>query len=118
MSTKSWMIIILAVFSASLLLSVLLFFGAPAGNTAVVSVDGEERFRLDLGEDCEITVDTGRGFNTITVSNGKLAVSHSDCPTQICVRRGYANSGMPIICLPHRLSIRFLDSGTIDAWTR
>ena len=117
MKTKSWLILIGVVFLLSAVACVFLYFG-PAKTTAVITVDGVEQYRLNLRQDTTITVETRWGTNVITVSDGKISVTESDCPNQVCVSRGFANSGMPIICLPHRLVITFSEDDSVDAWTR
>ena len=49
--------------------------------------------------------------NTIQISPEGIGVIQADCKDQICVRQGIRSHGPePIVCLPHKLSIRFLDS--------
>ncbi len=46
--------------------------------------------------------------NTIQISPDGISVIHADCKDQICVRQGIrAHGPEPIVCLPHKLSIRF-----------
>lgn len=118
MKTKYWLILLGAVFLLSCAAAACLWLCHPARNTAVVSVEGKELYRLDLSKDCDFAVESRWGSNRITVKDGMIAVSEADCPTQLCVGRGFVNGGMPIICLPHRLSVSFSDDGEIDAWTR
>lgn len=48
--------------------------------------------------------------NTIQISPEGIGVIHADCKDQICVRQGIHSHGPePIVCLPHKLSIRFSD---------
>lgn len=117
MKTKFWLLILGGLLLASLLF--LLFFAAQGEKSeAIISVNGEECYRINLQEERELTVKSRWGSNTISVKNGKIAVLEADCPTQICVLRGYQNSGIPIICLPHRLVISFADSESVDAWSK
>ena len=54
----------------------------------------------------EFEISTAHGRNLVRVEHGRIAVIESDCPEQICVRQGYVQeSGVPIVCLPHRLVI-------------
>ncbi|NMD44524.1 MAG: NusG domain II-containing protein [Clostridiales bacterium] len=49
---------------------------------------------------------SGGGYNIIEVSPGGIEVIEADCPDQICVSRGrVTKSGLPIVCMPHRLMI-------------
>ena len=50
--------------------------------------------------------------NTIQISPDGIGITSADCRDQVCVRQGIRSHGPePIVCLPHRLSIRFTDSG-------
>lgn len=84
------------------------------GLTATVTVGGETVRTLDLSEDCEldITLEDGE-FNHISVRDGRVAVTDANCPDRVCVRRGYISGGVPIICLPHRLTVE-VQSGAAD----
>ncbi|MGM9937890.1 MAG: NusG domain II-containing protein [Candidatus Ornithomonoglobus sp.] len=53
----------------------------------------------------EVTEEHG-GSNRIRVERGRISVIDADCPDKVCVNRGYIkNSAVPIVCLPHKLSI-------------
>ncbi len=59
-----------------------------------------------LSAECEFTVTTEYGSNTIRIADGKVSVISADCPDRICVHSGAISDGaVPIICLPHRLEI-------------
>lgn len=51
--------------------------------------------------------------NTITVCDGKIAVTHSDCPSHDCVHQGWRSNGA-IICLPNHVEIRITSDDNID----
>ena len=52
--------------------------------------------------------------NIITVGNGKIAITGSDCPGQDCVHSGAIHSpGRSLVCLPNALEIRVV-SGESD----
>lgn len=75
--------------------------------TAEIYLDGALYKTLPLSEDCKLVIETERGSNTVTVSNGTVAVTEADCPDKVCVRTGVVSGGgVPIVCLPHRLEIR------------
>ncbi len=82
-----------------------------SGATAHIYSDGELIRTVPLSESCEFTIETGRGFNTIQVADGSIAVISADCPDKVCVHSGAVSSGaVPIICLPHRLEIRVVSA--------
>lgn len=50
------------------------------------------------------------GWNEITLKDGKISVTDSDCPDKTCIKTGNLRSeSVPIVCLPHKLVIRFSD---------
>ena len=111
--TKNWILLFLLL----LCLGALGVFcarslSAPAV-TARVSVDGECVKVIDLRAvtlpyEFELSSELGR--NLVRVEHGCIAVIESDCPEQICVRQGFVQeSGVPIVCLPHRLVIELED---------
>ena len=92
--------------------------GRGEGTVAVISVDGEVLERIDLSKvrkPYDIEVSTEYGHNTVHVEPGAISVSEADCPDQICVYQGrLTGSGIPIICMPHRLIIE-IEGGDLDA---
>ncbi len=91
------------------------------GNTAAVILDGEVIRTVDLtAERCvEFTVSSpGGGLNTIRVENGEIAVTDANCPDKLCVKQGgISSAGVPIVCLPHKLSVEIRGEKEIDAVT-
>lgn len=83
---------------------------APQGIRAVIRLDGEVYQEIDLTAvtvPYELEIETELGHNTVRVEHGRIAVTAADCPDQICVRRGFAETAeIPIVCLPHRLTIQ------------
>ena len=81
--------------------------------------DGEVLYRLDLlayKESETIEIEYNGGKNTVLIENGKICMSHADCPDQTCVKMGWLeSSALPIVCLPHHLVIQFADhNDTVD----
>ena len=70
-----------------------------------VSLDVDQQFTL-----------TGQYTTTITVRDGKIAVTQSDCPGEDCVHSGWSSSsGRSIVCLPNRVEIRIMsDADDVD----
>ena len=52
--------------------------------------------------------------NTVTVCGGRIAVTHSDCPTNDCVRMGWLQDGGAIVCLPNGVEIRITGETNVD----
>ena len=94
-----------------LLLAILIFLGfLPGQKETPASVeiyrDGQLTNTYPLHENREILAE-GTYVNTITIRDGKVAVTHSDCPGTDCVNSGWIDStGRSIVCLPNALEIR------------
>ena len=115
--TRIWVLALAAV-CAVCAAAYLLIGARGSGTTAVVRVDGEVLYRIDLAavtEAYDISIDTKYGHNTVHVAPGSIAVTAADCPDGVCVAQGaLTHGGVPIICMPHHLSVRIEGSG-IDA---
>ena len=77
--------------------------------------EGKVLYTLSLSIDQELTVKTDQGYNTITIRDGKVAVTEASCPDHYCMNRGFCGGGAEIVCLPNRLVIRFLGKQEIDS---
>lgn len=106
--TKIWILIFAAVIVLCCGLFAVQVFSAD-GTVAVISINGVEYDRIDLSkvkESYDIEIETEWGCNTVHVEPGAISVTEADCPDHICVQRGaITQSGIPIICMPHRLII-------------
>ena len=81
---------------------------AAAVDTAAAEIylGGELVTRLPLDRDGTYEVE-GDYHNTVTVKDGKVAVTHSDCPGGDCLHSGWiSTAGRSIVCLPNRMEIR------------
>ena len=59
------------------------------------------------------------GYNTVRVMHNQIAVIDADCPDKLCVKRGAIDGGsIPIVCLPHKLSVTIIGEDKIDAVSR
>lgn len=117
MRTRSWILLLAAV--ALILGGVLVWqlWPKPAQPFAEIYSDGRLIRRVDLSQPQRFRVEYGEGYNEILVENGTIRVVDADCPGRDCVRSGARAAGTPIVCLPHRLVIRFSDGGGVDAKT-
>ena len=91
------------------------FFMPRQADWAEVYSDGKLLYTLDLHTDTQVTVTLGDGVNTITVQDGKIAVTQANCPDGYCMKRGFCDSGVQIVCLPNRLVLKFVGAQTVDA---
>lgn len=89
--------------------------GQENGAYAEVYLDGALVQRVSLSQEQQLTV-TGKYHNTITVRDGKIAVTDSNCPGQDCLHSGWQNAaGRVIVCLPNGMEIRIVsDNGDVD----
>ena len=113
MKNRYWIMIFGAVLALCLVLMLLPKDNTPAQSAQITS-GGKIIRTVDLSQDTEFTVEVEGGYNTITVRDGKIAVTEADCPDGYCKRQGFCNAGVQIVCLPHGLVISFLGETEID----
>ena len=76
--------------------------------SAVITHRGEEVTVCPLDESRTLTVGDTHHL-TITFDGKTVAVTHSDCPTQDCVRTGaISRPGQSIVCLPEQVVVKIL----------
>ncbi len=82
------------------------------GEFASVYQNGKlvRRVPLSVNQTFEIH---GDYTNIVTVRDGKIAVTQSDCPSNDCVHQGWRDSGA-IICLPNGVEIRIVSDAGVD----
>lgn len=116
MKTRTWILLLAFLLAASIALSVFLLQPGQAARAEIWS-DGQLLYTLELSISRTVTVQSVRGTNTVTVRDGKIAVTGADCPDHYCMHRGFCAGGAQIVCLPNRLVIRFVDTQEIDSVT-
>ena len=114
MKTRYWILILGALALVLAGICVWQFFGGARAATAEILVDGEVVKTVDLSVDQRFTVECPAGYNVVTVQDGAIAVTEADCRGNDCVQTGPRRSGPPIVCLPHRLVIRFVEPSGLD----
>ena len=69
------------------------------------------RFDLSQEENRIFRIESSDGgWNEIKIENGEISITDADCPDKTCVKTGILRSeNIPIVCLPHKLVIRFAD---------
>ncbi len=114
MKTRVILFLLLAAVAASAAW-LLLRDGDTDAPTARILRDGALLEEIDLdrvAEPYSFTLEDGSGANTVQVERGRIRISAADCPDQVCVKQGWISGGaVPIICLPHRLTIEIVDGG-------
>ena len=101
---------ILAIALVVVLAVVTVFCFLPKENTAACEVqiyqNGQLLKTMDLTGKQELVV-TDKYSNTITVADGKVAITASDCPGEDCVHSGVISApGRSIVCLPNGVEVR------------
>ena len=91
----------------------------PAQNSVAQIKQGSDLiYSIDLSAvetPYEFDIKYDSGVNRVRVENGKIAVVSANCPDQVCVKKGYiSNTAVPIVCLPHKLSITLTDGIAAD----
>lgn len=113
---KGYSCIILILFCVVLLgIWMLLRQNGATQNIAEIVYQGEVIRTVDLSSiktTETFTIGEEGAQNTIQISPDGIGVIEADCKDQICVRQGIRSHGPePIVCLPHKLSIRFTSNG-------
>ena len=113
--TKGVKILIAAViliFAASV---ILVIFSMKSSDSTFVEVvqDNKVIYTFDLSKEKDRTIRINSphgGWNDIKIENGTICIDDADCPDHTCVKTGVLRSEqIPIVCLPHRLVIRYAD---------
>ena len=116
MKTRTWILIFALILIVCVGASFALLSPGEASTHAEITSQGQVVKTVDLRIDQEFTVDAGNsGYNVVTVKDGKIGVSEATCPDHYCMQRGFCDSGTEIVCLPNRMTIRFLGQQEIDA---
>lgn len=116
MKTKYWAALLAGILAVSLGLSFLVLLPRGEAVSAEIYSGGKLLRTVSLHVDQEYTVETPQGgHNTVTVKDGKIAVTDADCPDHYCMARGFCAAGPEIVCLPNRLVIRFVEETDVDA---
>lgn len=93
-----------ALIIAGLAMSYILSFGQETGRELTISCGGEKFGTYSLLEDREVVIDRNDHINKVTIKNGTVSMSFSDCHGQDCIHQGEISlSGETIICLPNKV---------------
>lgn len=78
-----------------------------AGNSlAIVEINGEVKYRIDLKKEGEYELDEFNPPVKLWVREGRIAVTENNCPQKICMRMGYiSRPGQMIACVPKKILI-------------
>ena len=120
LKTKTWAILVAMLLLLSGIATFFLANHKADGTVVEILQDGKVIETIDLSQPKKpytlVIEDHHGGSNTILVEPERICIIEADCPDQICVKRGWLSEGStPIVCLPHRLTIRL--AGGTDADT-
>ena len=83
-------------------------------STVEILQNGKTLYTFDLSQQTDqqrIEIRCEEGVNVICIGPDGVCVESADCADQTCVEMGYLkSSALPIVCLPHELTIRYADS--------
>lgn len=109
---KTWIIIFILIGIVAASIAVIAIKGnQPQKNkTAKIYQNGEiiKEINLDvIAEPIEFDITDANGhINTVRAEQGRVRMSHADCPDKICVNQGWIHNGIiPIVCLPNKVTI-------------
>ena len=114
MKSKYWAMVLAAVVVLSAAAAIPLFRTAQDAGWAEIRSNGQLSRTVNLHVDQQFTVPCPGGYNTVTVKDGKIAVTEASCPDHYCMDRGFCSGGTPIVCLPNKLVIEFTGEQEID----
>ena len=99
----------------AVLVALLFLPGKTPGGQVQIYRDGRLIQTLSLQKDQQVRV-SGAYENTVTVRDGKVAVTASDCPGEDCVGCGWIEvAGRSIVCLPNGVEVRVVEAtGDVD----
>lgn len=121
---KRDIVLVLVMLAVAMMALLIINYGVKKkGTYAVVKVDGQELYKLELDKDTTVDVAGYQGgLNRIEVKAGKVSMTEADCPDELCVKTGkISRTGETIVCLPHRVVIEIKSThggNTIDSVVR
>lgn len=108
-----WVAVLLVCAAALAAFCVLPWLSGGSHTFVQILQDGELIREVPLSVDQTFQI-RGAYTNTVTVRDGKIAVTHSDCPNRDCVHMGWLSDGGAIVCLPNRVEIRLTGDTDVD----
>ena len=105
---------VLAIVAVAVLAVIVAVSFLPSGDAenvqAQIYQSGELVETLSLDEEQTLEI-TGKYTNVITVQDGAVFISFSDCPGEDCVHSGAIHStGRSLVCLPNEVEVRVVNA--------
>ncbi len=111
-SVKVLLVSVLLLFIGSVIAAIIIV-RKPKGTYVEIVQNNEIIYSFDLSEEKNRTFrieGQQGGWNEVRIEDGKISITDADCPDHTCVKAGVLRSeNIPIVCLPHKLVIRFAD---------
>lgn len=114
---KTLILACIIVFLIGIVCSILMII-KPHGQTVQIIQNGEILYTINLEEsdDQTIEVEYKGNRNIIQIQNHGICIIDAKCPDKTCVKMGeLKSSATPIVCLPNKLVIKFVEKDDIDA---
>lgn len=94
--------------AVAVLLFAVLRVGAPSGSQVIVETAGRSATVYDLDTPVTVTLEGRDGlFLTMTVADGRVCVSDSNCPDHLCRHAGWlSRGGQSAVCVPAGITLR------------
>ena len=87
---------------------------------AIVTIEGKEKFKLNMDEDKEIILNPDKypsllGEMIIEIKNKKVRVKKEESPLHYCSMQGWVDDvARPIVCLPNGVIVTIMGQETPD----
>lgn len=94
--------------------------GSTDGQYVRITIAGESYGTYSLDQDQEIDIIQDGHHNHITIKNGEVSMTFSDCKNQVCVNTGaISQTKDTIVCLPNKvlIEIQSQQGGNVDVIT-
>jgi len=89
-----------------LLLSTFSIFSGTSGQNVEVQVAGKVYGIYDLSKNQTVEIEENGHTNKITIKDGSVQMTYSDCKNQICVKDGSIHlTNESIVCLPNKVMV-------------
>lgn len=83
--------------------------GSVAGQDAAITIDGQTYGTYSLAENQTVEIKQKGHLNKITIKDGTVQMSYSDCKNQVCVKDGtVSKTNQSIVCLPNKVMVEII----------
>lgn len=112
MIKKADIVLFFVILISGLAISYFSLMGNEDGDNVVITVDNEIYATYPLNEDREVDISQNGHLNHITIKDGVVSMTYSDCANQVCVNtRPISQTKDSIVCLPNRVIVEITSEG-------